>query len=100
MMALNPTRCGFSNFCNRAPFSGAAQLPLHVLGDLVDPIENRKVGNFQFHQDAAFPGIQNTGVCQSSCPASSCGVSYFEGAGGALRVQPDISDWRPVARLS
>ena len=21
----------------------------------------------------------------------------FEGAGGALRVQPDISDWRPIA---
>lgn len=39
-------------------------------------------------------------VCQDSCPPGSCGVSEFEGAVVAFRVQPDVTDGRPVARLS
>ena len=38
----------------------------------------------QHHRGRAKPPVP--GVCQSSCPASSCCVSYFEGAGVALRV--------------
>lgn len=45
-------------------------------------------------------GEDGDGVCQSSCPASSCGVSYFEGTVIAFGVQPDVTSWRPVARLS
>ena len=40
------------------------------------------------------------GVCQTSCPPISCGVSDFGGAVVAFRVQPDGSGWQPVARFS
>ena len=37
------------------------------------------------------------GVCQTSCPPISCGVSGFRGAGVALGIEPDWSDGLPVA---
>ena len=40
------------------------------------------------------------GVCQTSCPPISCGVSDFRRAGFAFRVQPDGSCGLPVARFS
>ena len=40
------------------------------------------------------------GVCQTSCPPVSCGVSDFRGAGFVFRVQPDGSGGLPVASLS
>ena len=40
------------------------------------------------------------GVCQTSCPPISCGVSDFKLASFAFRVQPDGSGGLPVARLS
>ena len=40
------------------------------------------------------------GVCQTSCPPISCGVSDFGGAVVAFRVQPDGSGGLPVAGFS
>ena len=37
------------------------------------------------------------GVCQTSCPAISCGVSDFRGAGFTFGVEPDGSGGLPVA---
>ena len=39
----------------------------------------------------------DVGVCQTSCPPISCGVSGFRGAGVALGIEPDWSDGLPVA---
>ena len=41
-----------------------------------------------------------SGVCQTSCPPISCGVSDFRCAGIAFRVQPDGSGGLPVAGFS
>jgi hypothetical protein len=40
------------------------------------------------------------GVCQTSCPPISCGVSDFRGADFGLGVKPDGSGWLPVAGFS
>ncbi len=42
----------------------------------------------------------DTGVCQTSCPPISCGVSDFRPAGFTFRVQPDGPCGLPVAHLS
>jgi len=42
-------------------------------------------------------GSPECGVCQTSCPLISCGVSGFRGAGVALGIEPDWSDGLPVA---
>ena len=44
-----------------------------------------------------FPQDVLHGVCQTSCPPISCGVSDFGGAVVAFRVQPDGSGGLPVA---
>jgi hypothetical protein len=41
-----------------------------------------------------------SGVCQTSCPPISCGISDFGGADIAFRVQPDGSGRLPVAGFS
>jgi len=40
------------------------------------------------------------GVCQTCCPPISCGVSDFRGADFDFGVEPDGSDWLPVAGFS
>jgi hypothetical protein len=40
---------------------------------------------------------QGIGVCQSSCPPISCGVSEFRGAYFGFGVEPDGSSGLPVA---
>ncbi len=46
------------------------------------------------------PKVPGDGVCQTSCPPISCGVSDFKGAGFAFWVQPDGSCGLPVAGFS
>ena len=41
-----------------------------------------------------------SGVCQTSCPPISCGVSDFRGAGFVFWVQPDGSCGLPVSGFS
>ena len=44
--------------------------------------------------------LDTIGVCQTSCPPISCGISDFGGADIAFRVQPDGSGRLPVAGFS
>jgi len=54
-----------------------------------------QVGDIAVLDNQAF-GIV-AGVCQTSCPPISCGVSDFRGADFGLGVKPDGSGWLPVA---
>lgn len=39
----------------------------------------------------------NSGVCQTSCPLISCGISDFRGADFGFGVEPDGASRLPVA---
>src|SRR5258708_16456071 len=42
---------------SRQPFAGTAQLPAHVLGDFVDPVEHREIGHFELQQHLTLPWV-------------------------------------------
>ena len=65
----------------------------YPLGDVHFSWQDRFCGTFGAGCGHADPSSQAGigGVCQTSCPPISCGVSDFRGAGFAFRVQPDGS---------
>ena len=64
-----------------------------LLSSRTTPMLTREILTHLEAIDITFGG----GVCQTSCPPISCGVSDFRGAGVAFRVQPDRSGGLPVA---
>lgn len=85
--------------------------------EMTDPDQQRRSLGGAWRGDSGFSGPADSssylkartaltiyqaqdGVCQTSCPPISCGVSDFGGAGIAFRVQPDGSGGFPVARFS
>ena len=62
-----------------------------------DASTSARVSFYKIDGRRAFAALSTSGICQTSCPLISCGVSDFRGAVFVFGVEPDWSSRLPVS---